>query len=72
MLHERLPSLCATAVRILDGELPGTTCLEEARLAGIRLDREGFLDRPSYAQLAAGERPKEPEGIDMSEWRHAA
>ena len=73
MLKARLPDLATRAVQALDGGAASGTCLDEVVAAARLLDHEGFLRRPSFAALADGARPPEPdrpEGAERGEWPH--
>ena len=53
------------------GMQSGPQCLVAAERAGQHLDTNGWGDRLTWTNLAAGERPPEPpEAVNLGEWRH--
>ena len=70
MLHERLPQLAVTTVERLDGEHDVGGCLLELRRAADRLDRQGFVGRPSWVDLQSGGRPPPSTLTEPGEWAH--
>ena len=45
-------------------------CLAEVSAAADRLDRQGFVGRPSWADLKEGVRPPIPVSQEPGEWQH--
>jgi len=65
VLQTRRPVETARFLRHLeDDSIPAPACLEAARQAAATLDREGWNERPSWKDLAAGIRP--PVGNETS------
>ena len=54
------------------GDNDGNSYLHQAQAAGTVCDRQGWTSRPTWAELAAGRRPPqpEPEEISLGEWQH--
>ena len=45
-------------------------CIGELRKTAVRLDREGFVNRPGWIALKDGQRPEAVEMWEPSEWHH--
>ena len=70
MLSQRLPELAAKASEILEnGELSGT-CLDDVKNAAALLDREGYLDGPTFQEILQGRRPEAHVGGEQGEYQH--
>ena len=55
MINARVPSMAEHIVECLDaGNAPSGSCLAELGGAASKLDRAGFLSRPSWAELQTG------------------
>ena len=68
MLSRRLPEL---TTHIIDEMARGSQgCLAELSTACARLDRSGFISRPGWPELRAGERPPPPRSTELGEWQH--
>ena len=73
MIQARAPQVADTALAALSGAQPETArqgALAEAHAAGEMLTREGFLQRPSWADLRDGVRPQQHLKAEPGEWAH--
>ena len=68
MLSRRLPELTTHILNELAHGPQG--CLAELTTACGRLDRSGFVSRPGWPLLRAGERPPPPRSTEPGEWQH--
>ena len=52
-------------------EVPAGGCLAELRVVTVRLDREGFTERPTWPELRHGKRPPVNTSCEPGEWQHS-
>ncbi len=70
MIQRRHPVLAAMFTNALSAEAPSPApCLHELQQGRVQLRWEGYHDCPSWADLARGVRPRQPEG-EPGEWAH--
>ena len=65
MIHQRLPRVADNITDRLEGAVAVEGCLGELHEVGDRLDRQGFVGRPGWAELKLGAHTVEP-----GEWAH--
>ena len=70
MVVERLPEVANRVVDELNEGEDLEGCLAEVSAAADRLDRQGFVERPSWADLNEGVRPPVPVSQEPGEWQH--
>ena len=70
MIHQRLPDVAHTIVQSLDGPREVGGCLGDLRAVTTVLDQQGFIGRPSWAELRGGCRPPPANFIELGEWAH--
>ena len=68
MIHQRLPRVADSITDRLEGAVEG--CLRELHEVGDRLDRQGFVGRPGWADLKLGARPPSAHTVEPGEWAH--
>ena len=69
MIEQRLPRMAENIVTSLeDRHLEG--CLGELQDAARSLDHQGFVTRPSWAELSRGKRPPLADSSELGEWQH--
>ena len=69
MLQQRLPQLTGLVVHHLSHPI-ALGCLGELQESASRLDRDGFVFRPSWDMLRRGVRPRPPQIVEPGEWHH--
>ena len=69
MLEQRLPQIMADIMSQV-AEPIATGCLGELQASAARLDREGFVGRPSWSDLRRGARPQDQQSAEPGEWQH--
>ena len=70
MIAGRLPEVANSVVDELNEVEDLEGCLAEVSAAADRLDRQGFVGRPSWADLKEGVRPPIPDSQEPGEWQH--
>ena len=71
MIRQRLPDVAHTIVESLDGPREVGGCLGELRAVTTVLDQQGFIGRPSWAELRGGCHPPPANFIELGEWHMA-
>ena len=69
MLHQRLPHFTGQVVHHLSHP-NAVGCLGELQESASRLDRDGFISRPSWDMFRRGVRPRPPLIVERGEWHH--
>ena len=72
MIHQRLPRVADSITDRLEGAVAVEGCLGELHEVGDRLDRQGFVGRPGWAELKLGARPPPAHTVEPGEWAHAS
>ena len=70
MIWNRLPAVVLQVLgHLADDRITGG-CLGELKEAAQRLDREGFVNRPTWLALRDGARPPPVDVPELGEWQH--
>ena len=70
MIHQRLPQVADSITDRLEGAVAVGGCLRELREVADRLDRQGFVGRPGWAELKLGTRPPPAHTVEPGEQAH--
>ena len=71
MIHKRNPAVAdMVELAMVNNVFPEEGCLSELARATDQLDREGFVERPSWPELRRGRRPPESASQEPGEWQH--
>ena len=70
VVDARAPQVAAAALADLESPVSNSSCLAELRTATRLLERQGFVERPTWVDLVAGKRPPEKEKAEPGEWNH--
>ena len=71
MIQKRNPAVADMVERaMVNNVFPEVGCLSELARATDQLDREGFVERPSWPELRRGRRPPKSVSQEPGEWQH--
>ena len=71
MIHQRIPAVATDILNdLLNNTPPVDGCLAELLTATNRLDRQGFISRPSWGELIGGLRPESRQDNEPGEFQH--
>ena len=70
MISKRLPEVANRVTVELTNGQNLHECVREFAVASEQLDRHGFVDRPSWADLQRGVRPPVAVSVEPGEWQH--